>query len=55
MKEIATTKSGHQAETRAAKRTYQRPILKSFGKVHLLTQGAGGTKGDGQLGMTRSG
>jgi hypothetical protein len=35
------------------KKPYQTPTLASYGSVEKLTQGAGGTKGDGSLGMTR--
>ena len=51
-----------QTETRRAappnaeqKSTYVSPRLPRLGPVQGLTLGSGGTKGDGQLGMTRGG
>lgn len=37
----------------ARKKAYQRPVLRTFGSLHHMTQGTGGTLGDGQAGMTR--
>ena len=35
------------------KKPYQTPTLASYGSVDKLTQGVGGSNGDGALGMTR--
>lgn len=51
MKEVAISENANQAETRAAKRTYQGPALHVYGKLHLLTQGSGSANGDGGQGM----
>ena len=46
MKETAETSSTGEAETRPARKPYHPPELRDFGKLHLLTQGTGGTMAD---------
>jgi hypothetical protein len=37
------------------KKDYQKPALKTYGPVKHLTQGTGGSRGDGGAGMSRLG
>jgi hypothetical protein len=41
--------------TSTGKKPYHQPVVKMLGKLHLITQGTGGRKGDGAQGMTRMG
>lgn len=55
MKQIGNTVRVERSQALTSKRPYRRPNLKVYGRLNLLTQGSGGTKGDGQAGMTRIG
>jgi hypothetical protein len=55
MTEAAMKEPQPKANAASEKRPYRQPTLRVFGKLHLRTQGTGGTKGDGALGMTRVG
>ena len=48
-----STNPDQPLKVEAGKNTYTPPRLTRFGPVQGLTLGSGGTKGDGQLGMTR--
>lgn len=38
-----------------ARKSYKAPVLQRFGQLNRVTQGSGGTMGDGSSGMTRGG
>ena len=38
-----------------SRKTYTTPVLQRFGQLNRVTQGSGGTKGDGSGTMTRGG
>ena len=42
-----------RAQAPSGGKTYRRPQLKTFGKLHLRTHGASGNGGDGQSGMSK--
>lgn len=54
MIKIATEKYVSHAEPLPEKRPYQQPDLQVFGKLHLKTQGSGGTASDSSVNMTKT-
>lgn len=54
MKQENATQKTNDVQQLLGKKSYQRPEVRVYGALHLLTQGSGGTASDSSTNMTKS-